>query len=65
MEYAGMLILGLLGNLAIYSDAVSIISQWHMFFSLSPFGILAGMMEAAVITFGFVYLFGSSSSKLK
>jgi hypothetical protein len=50
----GMLILGLLGNLGIYSGAVSMMSQWHMFFSLSPFGILTEMAEAAVITFVFI-----------
>jgi hypothetical protein len=32
----GMLILGILGNLGIYSGAVLMMSQWHMFFSLSP-----------------------------
>lgn len=61
----GMLILGLLGNLGIYSGAVLMMSQWHMFFSLSPLGILAGMVEAAVITFVFVYLFGFIYNKLR
>jgi hypothetical protein len=61
----GMLILGLLGNLGIYSGAVSMMSQWHMFFSLSPLGIFTGMMEAAVITFVFIYLFGLIYNKLK
>lgn len=61
----GMLILGILGNLGIYSGAVSMMSQWHMFFSLTPLGILAGMVEAAVITFVFIYLFGLIYNKLK
>ncbi len=61
----GMLILGILGNLGIYSGAVSMMSQWHMFFSLTPLGILAGMIEAAVITFVFIYLFGWIYNKLK
>lgn len=61
----GMLILGILGNLDIYSGAVSMMSQWHMFFSLTPLGILTGMVEAAVITFGFVYIFGLIYNKLK
>lgn len=61
----GMLILGILGNLGIYSGAVSMMSQWHMFFSLTPLGILAGMVEAAVITFVFIYLFGWIYNKLK
>jgi hypothetical protein len=61
----GMLLLGLLGNLGIYSGAVSMMSQWHMFFSLSPLGIFTGMIEAAVITFVFIYLFGLIYNKLK
>jgi hypothetical protein len=38
--------------------------QWHMFFSLSIGGIIAGMFEAVVITFIFVYLFAFLYSKL-
>jgi hypothetical protein len=61
----GMLLLGLLGNLGIYAGAVSMMSQWHMFFSLSPLGIFTGMIEAAAITFVFIYLFGLIYNKLK
>ena len=53
-----MLVLGLFGNLGIYTGAVEMMSQWHMFFSLTPLGIFAGMVEAAVISFVFIYLFG-------
>jgi hypothetical protein len=53
-----MLILGILGNLGIYQGAVEMMSQWHMFFSLSPFGILTGIIEAALISFAFFYIFG-------
>lgn len=53
-----MLLLGILGNLEIYTGAVSMMGQWHLFFSLTPTGIVAGMIEAAVSTFVFVYLFG-------
>ncbi len=53
-----MLLLGVLGNIGVYSDAVEMMQQWHVFFSLSIGGIIAGMVEAAVITFAFVYLFG-------
>jgi hypothetical protein len=53
-----MLILGILGNLGIYQGAVEMMSQWHMFFSLSPFGILTGIIEAALISFAFLYIFG-------
>jgi hypothetical protein len=53
-----MLILGILGNIGLYEDAVYMMSQWHMFFTLTPFGILAGMIESAVISFVFFYIFG-------
>ena len=53
---ASMLILGILGNLGIYTGAVAMMEQWHMFFSLSISGIIGGMAEAAVITFVFVYV---------
>jgi hypothetical protein len=53
-----MLLLGILGNLGIYTGAVLMMGQWHLFFSLTPAGILAGMAEAAISTFVFVYIFG-------
>lgn len=53
-----MLLLGILGNLGIYTGAVEMMQQWHTFFSLNPTGIIAGMIEAAVISFIFAYLFG-------
>lgn len=59
-----MLILGILGNLGIYTGAVEMMIQWHMFFSLRPFGIVTGMVEAAVISFVFFYIFGWIYNKL-
>ncbi len=59
-----MLLLGILGNIGVYTDAVEMMQQWHMFFSLSIGGIIAGTLEAAVITFVFVYLFGFIYNKL-
>jgi hypothetical protein len=53
-----MLMLGMLGNLGLYKGAVEMMSQWHMFFSLTPFGILTGTIEAAIISFVFFYIFG-------
>ncbi|KKG15074.1 hypothetical protein EO98_17125 [Methanosarcina sp. 2.H.T.1A.6] len=50
--------LGILGNLGIYTGAVEMMRQWHMFFSLTLTGIIAGMIEAAIISFIFAYLFG-------
>jgi len=53
-----MLLLGILGNLGIYTGAVEMMQQWHMFFSLSIMGIITGMIEAAIISFVFTYIFG-------
>lgn len=50
LSAAVMLGLGLLGNLGVYDGAVTMMAQWHLFFDLSPVGILAGMVEAAVVT---------------
>jgi hypothetical protein len=52
-----MLILGILGNMGVYMGAVEMMRQWHMFFSLTPFGILTGTLEAALISFVFFYIF--------
>ncbi len=52
---AFMLLLGILGNLGFYTGAVRMMEEWHMFFDLTPAGIIAGMVEAAVITFIFMY----------
>jgi hypothetical protein len=51
-----MLLLGILANLGIYVGAAEAMMNWHMFFSLSVFGIIFGMIEAAIITFVFVYV---------
>ena len=59
-----MLVLGILGNLGIYTGAVEMMQQWHIFFSLSIGGIIAGIIEAAVISFIFVYIFGWLYNKL-
>ena len=53
-----MLLLGILGNFGIYQGAVEMMSQWHLFFSLTSFGIFTGIIEAAVISFVFFYIFG-------
>jgi hypothetical protein len=59
-----MLVLGIFGNIGIYTGAVDMMRQWHMFFSLTPLGIITGMIEAAVISFVFLYLFGWIYNKL-
>jgi len=53
----GMLLLGIAGNLGFYMGAVSMMTEWHMFFSLSLGGIVAGMIEAVIISFVFGYIF--------
>ncbi|MCD4808200.1 MAG: hypothetical protein K8R13_11685 [Methanococcoides sp.] len=53
-----MLLLGILGNLGMYIGAFEMMQQWHMFFSLTPIGIIAGMIESAIVSFIFAYLFG-------
>ncbi len=59
-----MLLLGILGNIVVYTGAVEMMQQWHIFFSPSIGGIIAGMFEAAIITFVFVYLFGFLYNRL-
>ena len=54
---ASMLLLGILGNLGLYTGAVAQMSEWHIFFSLSLGGIIGGMIEAAVISFVTLYAF--------
>jgi hypothetical protein len=58
-----MLLLGILANLGIYSGGAEQMMKWHMFFSLSVGGIITGMIEAAVISFVFMYLFGWAYNK--
>ncbi len=57
VSVAVMLLLGIFGNLGIYSGAAEMMMKWHMFFSLSLLGIIGGMIEAAVISFVFLYFF--------
>jgi len=52
---AFMLLLGIGGSVGLYASAAQQMMKWHMFFSLSPLGIITGMIEAAV--FGFVALY--------
>lgn len=52
----GMLLLGIGWNIGVYSGAAEQMGRWHMFFSRSVFGIIGGMVEAAVISFVFIYL---------
>jgi len=65
LAYAGaiigalcMLVIGLFGNAGMYQGMANLMMQSHMWFSLSPAGILLGMIEAAVIGGLFAYIFG-------
>lgn len=59
-----MLIFGIFGKIGIYTNAVEMMIQWHMFFTLTPLGIITGMVEAAVVSFIFIYIFGWIYNKL-
>lgn len=59
-----MLLLGILGNIGIYTGAAMVMQELHMFYSLSVAGIIAGMIEAAIIGFIFAYLFGYVYNRL-
>jgi len=52
-----MLVLSIAGKLGMYTGAVEMMSKWHMFYSLTVVGIVTGMVEAAIISFVFFYLF--------
>ena len=47
-----MLLFGIFGNLGWYMGAVDAMTQWHVFFDLSFWGIIAGIIEASI--WGFV-----------
>lgn len=46
-----MLLLGIGANLGIYTGAAEAMRNWHLFFSFSAGGIIAGMIEAGVLSF--------------
>ena len=48
---AAILLLGLLGNAGMYRGAAQMMMQSHMFFSLTPLGIITGIIEAAILGF--------------
>jgi len=59
-----MMLLGILGNLGLYTKGIEAMTQWHLFFSLSVVGIVAGIVEAAVFSFVVLYGFGLIYNKL-
>ena len=53
---ACMLLLGILAPLGVYTNMAQMMGQWHMFFSLSAIGVITGMVEAAALSFVFLYV---------
>lgn len=52
-----MLVLWLLANMGIYTSAAEMMADWHMFFDLTFTGLIAGIIEAAVVSVVLVYAF--------
>jgi hypothetical protein len=52
-----MLLLGVFGAVGVYEGAVDAMEQWHLFFEPTVVGTVAGMVEAAVISFVLMYAF--------
>jgi len=52
-----MLLLGIGWNMGVYNGAAEQMAKWHLFFSPSLGGILAGIIEAALWGFVLVYAF--------
>ncbi|MBP2030801.1 ABC-type antimicrobial peptide transport system permease subunit [Methanohalophilus levihalophilus] len=59
-----MLVLGILARVGIYTGAAEMMMQWHMFYSLTIPGIIAGMVEAGIISFIFGYIFAVLYNKM-
>lgn len=51
-----MLLLGLFGMIGVYEGGVEMMEQWHLFFTPTPAGTIAGILEAVIITGAFIYL---------
>jgi hypothetical protein len=52
---AGMLLLSLLNGVGLYQSAASQMMGWHMYYRPNATGTLFGMIEAAVITYIYVF----------
>lgn len=53
-----MLLLGIGLNVGIYEGAAQQMAKWHLVFSPSLGGIIGGMIEGAIVSYAFLYLFG-------
>jgi len=52
-----MVALWLLANVGLYVSAAEQMMKWHMFFDLSPAGLIGGVIEAMVMSVVLVYTF--------
>lgn len=59
-----MLLISIAAALGIYENAAEMMEQWHQFYSLTILGTIAGMLEAAAITFLAVAAFLWLNNKL-
>ena len=51
-----MLLVGVLGLFGVYQGGVEMMRQWHLFFEPTILGTIAGMIEAALVTFVCIYV---------
>ena len=54
-----MLVLSILASIGIYGQMALQMAKWHMFYSVSILGTITGMIEAAIIGFVVLYVFGT------
>jgi len=59
-----MLLLSIGANIGIYAVAAEQMAQWHMFYDTGVVGTITGMIEAAIISFVGLYVFGTIYNKL-
>lgn len=52
-----MLVLWLLAKVGLYVSAAEQMAKWHVFFNLSFGGLIAGMIEAAIVSYILVFVF--------
>lgn len=53
----GMLLLGVLGSFGYFGEAAAMMEKMHLFFNLTPAGIILGAVEAFVCSFIFTFIF--------
>lgn len=58
-----MLALSLLGLAGLYTGAVEMMQQWHMWYSLTPLGVVLGIVEVGVLSYIGGWLFATIYNK--